>query len=137
MRSALVCVSLGTALLGAFLVHDDPVLRPLDLHALWGIGAGTGVLVSLAFLLDGGRPGPVRHAGKAFSTGLIALGIGMSFGHSVTDSSLGLWLQLGVSAAIGLLLIMIAAAVTHLPARQQAGGVHDPEATDAPRFDVP
>lgn len=129
MRSAAVCVSLGTALFGAFLVHDDPVVRPLDLHALWGLGAWLGGMLSLLVLLYGRRPRVARHAGGALWIGLIGFYAGTFIGRSVTDRSLGLWLQLGVAGGIGVVVIMAAVAVTHLPARRQTYNMPDPKAT--------
>jgi hypothetical protein len=129
MRSAVICISLGAALFGAFLVHDDPGVRPLDLHALWGFGAWNGGVLSMFVLLYGRRPLAARYAAGAFWIGLIGFVAGMFIGRSVTDSSPGLWPQLGVAAGIGVVVVMVAVAVTHLPPRRQISDVPDPKAT--------
>jgi hypothetical protein len=131
MRSAVICTSLGTALFGAFLAHDNPGVRPLDLHALWGFGAWSGGVLSMLVLLYGRRPQVARHADSAFWIGLIGFGAGMFIGRSVTGSGLGLWPQLGVAAGIGVVVMMATVAATHLPPRRQIRDVPDPKATGA------
>jgi hypothetical protein len=131
LRSAVVCISLGTALFGAFLVRVDPGVRPDDQHALWGFGAWHGGLLSLFILLYGRKPRVARHAGGALWIGLLGFGAGMFIGRSVAGSSFGLWLQLGVAAGIGVVVTVAAVAVTHLPGRRRMGNVPDPKVTGA------